>query len=338
VRSFDLYDLAIARILFGIRIVPMQVAAALARRPIEHLGRGRLDDIVRPGTGFHLLVDEPGHAFAAGAAGRFWMPAIPFADVDAWTFAGFAEPGTAKVAWAITVDPRMRGGSWIGLEVRVGFADHDARRAFAPYWFAIGRFSRAIRRAGLAHLRRRLGAIDDIEIRELAGDELIASPRFQATHDVVIEAPPRAVWPWLAQMGADRAGWYSIDRFDNAGRPSARSIHPELQHVAIGDRIRVTPTAPKDAVYVVRDIEADRHLVMCSPGLFDGATDSTRITWAFDLEPIGDSATCLSARVRADYTPRLKTRLYAAAMHPIHGFMERTQLRHLKQRAERMAA
>jgi proline iminopeptidase len=46
---------------------------------------------------------------------------------------------------------------------------------------------------------------------------------------VTIEAPPEQVWPWLAQMGYDRAGWYSWDRLDNGGRPSADRIHPEWQ-------------------------------------------------------------------------------------------------------------
>ena len=33
-------------------------------------------------------------------------------------------------------------------------------------------------------------------------------------------APERA-WPWLAQMGAGRAGWHSWDVLDDGGRRSA---------------------------------------------------------------------------------------------------------------------
>src|ERR1035438_7827126 len=44
---------------------------------------------------------------------------------------------------------------------------------------------------------------------------------------VTIEAPSDQVWPWLVQMGGDRGGWYSWDRLDNGGRPSAQEVHPE---------------------------------------------------------------------------------------------------------------
>jgi hypothetical protein len=55
---------------------------------------------------------------------------------------------------------------------------------------------------------------------------------------VTIEATPEEVWPWLIQMGWDRAGFYSWDLLDNAGRPSARQVHPEWQDLAVGDRLR----------------------------------------------------------------------------------------------------
>jgi hypothetical protein len=37
----------------------------------------------------------------------------------------------------------------------------------------------------------------------------------------VLPAPQGKVWPWLVQMGGGRAGWYSWDRLDNNGKPSA---------------------------------------------------------------------------------------------------------------------
>jgi hypothetical protein len=44
---------------------------------------------------------------------------------------------------------------------------------------------------------------------------------------VTVEASPDQVWPWLVQIGWDRGGWYSWDRLDNAGRPSAHEVHSE---------------------------------------------------------------------------------------------------------------
>jgi hypothetical protein len=48
------------------------------------------------------------------------------------------------------------------------------------------------------------------------GDELVPEPSFNATRAITIDAPPEAVWPWLAQLGYGRAGWCSYDLFDNA--------------------------------------------------------------------------------------------------------------------------
>ena len=66
-------------------------------------------------------------------------------------------------------------------------------------------------------------------------DALVPEPIFASTHAITIDAPPEQVWPWIAQMGAGRAGWYSWDAIDNGGAPSSTRIIPELQSVARGD-------------------------------------------------------------------------------------------------------
>lgn len=45
----------------------------------------------------------------------------------------------------------------------------------------------------------------------LAADELIPDPAIVTTQAVWIEAPPVAIWPWLVQLGQDRAGMYSYE-------------------------------------------------------------------------------------------------------------------------------
>jgi len=60
--------------------------------------------------------------------------------------------------------------------------------------------------------------------RLLPGDDLIGEPLGTLTHAITIDAPPEHVWPWIAQMGAGRAGWYSWDGIDNGGTPSATRI------------------------------------------------------------------------------------------------------------------
>ena len=78
------------------------------------------------------------------------------------------------------------------------------------------------------HLR--WGASDDELAREMPGDELVRDPSFEATSAITVDAPPCAVWPWLVQIGFGRAGFYSYDILDNAGRASAQAILPAYQH------------------------------------------------------------------------------------------------------------
>jgi hypothetical protein len=70
--------------------------------------------------------------------------------------------------------------------------------------------------------------------RSLPGDDLVPNAH-SFTHAITIERSRSDVWPWLVQMGAGRAGWYSYDRIDNGGTPSLDRIAPELQEIAVGD-------------------------------------------------------------------------------------------------------
>ena len=50
-----------------------------------------------------------------------------------------------------------------------------------------------------------LGASEAEVAGAMPGDELVPEPSFNATRATTIDAPPKAVWPWLAQLDA-RAG------------------------------------------------------------------------------------------------------------------------------------
>ncbi|MDH6574679.1 hypothetical protein P3T29_000294 [Kitasatospora sp. MAP5-34] len=54
--------------------------------------------------------------------------------------------------------------------------------------------------------------------------------------------PPQEVWPWLVQMGCNRGGWYSWDRLDNGGRPSAGRIVREWQSLEEGQHLDSVPS------------------------------------------------------------------------------------------------
>ncbi len=91
----------------------------------------------------------------------------------------------------------------------------------------------------------------------LAGDDLVPDASIVETRGVEIGAPPDAVWPWLVQMGYNRAGWYSYDVVDMKGA-SVDRIVPELQELAVGDLV---PNSP-DTAFAVRVLDPGSALVL----------------------------------------------------------------------------
>ena len=129
--------------------------------------------------------------------------------------------------------------------------------------------------------------------RTLPGDGLIPEPIASLTHAITIQRPPRDVWPWLVQMGADRAGWYSYDFIDSDHRPSADRIVPALQTVAVGDLFPAAPGAT-DGFHVLA-FETARYLVL---GWRPAPGAAPIMTWAFVLEWRTDTTTRLIVRAR----------------------------------------
>ena len=60
------------------------------------------------------------------------------------------------------------------------------------------------------------GATDEEVNRALPGDDLISNPKINATHAITIAAPIDEVWPWIAQIGQGRGGFYSYEAIENA--------------------------------------------------------------------------------------------------------------------------
>jgi hypothetical protein len=104
--------------------------------------------------GFTPLV-EPHDGYAAlGYVGRPWTPTGDGRDISAAEFAGFDEPGWAKVVMDLTATA-AGGGSLLRTETRIRLTDEHARRAFGRYWAVVRFGSNAIRRDWLRAARRR---------------------------------------------------------------------------------------------------------------------------------------------------------------------------------------
>jgi hypothetical protein len=193
----------------------------------------------------------------------------------------------------------------------------------------------AVAGAGLAAYARlvrpwalRWGATKEEAARPLPGDEVVAKADFVATRAITIDAPPNQVWPWLVQIGSGRAGWYTYDRIDNAGVPSATEIIPELQRLAVGDLIPMV--AGTDIGLRVKELEPERRMLWWD--------EQGQYSWEWLLEPIDQQTTRLIQRLRVTRHPWTRRMLYELVAANGDVVMQRKLLRGIKQRAERLAA
>ncbi len=334
IRHVDAYRSSFVRALFALRRLPDLLSGRLTGVKAALTPHASVDDFAAPGSDFQLLADVPGQGFVVGAVGRLWQPHLEFHHVAPHDFAAFALPGHSKLAWGLSVTKRRSGGSWVTFELRVARMDEESEAAFERSWPLIAPFAHAIRTAVLGLVQKQLGAIDPAHL-SLPGDLLIPA-RISRTASVVIEAPPLEVWPWLAQMGCHRAGWYGLDQLDNGGLPSARALHPEWQELTVGQRIAATPDRSSELEVLL--IDPGRALVFGSPrhgSSSPGSGEEFKLTWAFVLEGIGEDACWLGARVRATYEPSLDVALRHGWEALVHQAAQHAQLRHLKERVEK---
>jgi hypothetical protein len=338
-RHGNLASSPLVRALFGLRTLP----GRLLGRVSEPL-RLTLDEFTSTPEkpGFQLLGERESEELVVGAIGKVWKMDIPFVHVpDAREFEAFDEPDYIKVAWALRLSRLGERDCRVTFELRVTATDEDAWRKFRAYFALIGPASRFIRRSLLSALLREHGdPASKEEQRPLPGDELLADVAAQLTHGITIAAPVHVIWPWLVQMGCGRAGFYSYDSLDNAGRPSARELHPELQTLTVGDVLPATPH--NEEGFEVLQITAPRALVL--GGLYDPQRARQlpfaavrpavywQVTWSFALEPLDPQHTRLHVRARAACSG--DRRLHLTWIRFVHRFMERAQLRHLAARAE----
>ncbi len=180
----------------------------------------------------------------------------------------------------------------------------------------------------------------------MPGDEIVPHPKLLSTRAVSISAAPASIWPWLVQIGYQRAGWYSYDALeaaagvaDFAEGHSALRILPQFQSLQVGDTIKTDPAGG----FSVVGLEAERWMVLrarinmrgqhiplegpCPAGFFEGS-------WVFALQPTGENQTRLTARFRMTFDQSLPMALFAyLLLEPAVFIMERKMLLGIRQRA-----
>jgi hypothetical protein len=170
------------------------------------------------------------------------------------------------------------------------------------------------------------GATPDEVSRPLPGDDLVTRPTFNATRAISIDAPPEEIWPWLVQVGNKRAGWYSYDLLDNLGRSSARRIIPELQHLAPGDIVPMSPDGTQGIQ--VYSLDRPNSMIWGTPG-------DTSWVWQLDARPNGAR---VITRIRSRIRWQPISIAYSVLMEIGDFWMIRKMLLNLRDRAEGRAA
>lgn len=169
----------------------------------------------------------------------------------------------------------------------------------------------------------------------LPGDELSGNGRYLVQHGVTIHAPADSVWPWLAQLGQDRGGFYSYDWLERSfGDPvhNADRIHPEWQSIKTGDFVRAAPPDYLGGIFG------------SNVGWRAGAVTPGRLLalegWgAFVLQPLDDTTTRFYVRTRGEGQPSLGAVALAPfgllVFEPAHFIMQRGMLLGVRDRAEK---
>ncbi len=165
------------------------------------------------------------------------------------------------------------------------------------------------------------GATADELTMALPGDIDIQPNQVVSTRALTIDAPAAAVWPWLAQIGQNRGGFYSFDWLENlfaADMRNAKVIVPEWQWPTPGDRVYYQ----RDGLYAeINVVTPQRALAM------DG--------WTFFLKDIDDDTTRLIVRYPSmPITGPLDALYYFTIFEPAHLVMEIGMMMGVKDAAE----
>ncbi len=178
------------------------------------------------------------------------------------------------------------------------------------------------------------GAPERIRQLVLPGDSLCTGRKH--TRAVFIHAAPEKIWPWLEQLGQERAGFYSYSFLENivlADMHNVYDIRPEFQRPrSAGDTIWLaSPKRYHDFGYqIFARVDEQRSLVMVSGENFQRLVEGQQVgeTWAFYLQPENEGTWLIA---RSSYDAGLGRYLFYEIPHFI---MEEKMLYTIRKLAE----
>jgi hypothetical protein len=167
----------------------------------------------------------------------------------------------------------------------------------------------------------------------LPGDEVIPNPMYRSTRAVTINAPVEDVWPWIAQLGQDRGGFYSYTWIENmmlADIHSARAVNPGWLTRREGEPLPLTPpnyplglikSKEKSVGPRIRRFEPNQVMVLEGWG-------------SFVLQPLPPGKTRFIMRDPTEPKSLPKKVFWQILFEPGHFAMEREMMKGITARAE----
>jgi hypothetical protein len=185
--------------------------------------------------------------------------------------------------------------------------------------------------------RLRWGTVGTEPTDTLPGDDLVPEPKWSYTLGIAIDAPPESVWPWIAQIGQGRGGFYTYQTLENmvgCKITNATEILSDHQHPVVGGDIYLHPEAPPLRIEIVEPPHA--LILLGSPAEIGGEDTWGTSSWQFVVRPDRDGGSRLLTRGRYDHGSDWKSRLVFGRfpLEVISFVMSRKMMLEIKRLAE----
>ncbi len=173
----------------------------------------------------------------------------------------------------------------------------------------------------------------------LLGDHWIPLPLFKTTRAITILAPVEEIWPWLIQIGQQKAGFYSYTLLENLFGlqiQNASSLHPEWQDLQVGNLVHLHPKGG----FLVASIKENQSLVLVgnartmqgrNTGLVNFVPETV---WSFHLQPNGEGCRLLVRTLSRPSGQRVSDFFLPYGLGLVRFFMEQKMLRTIKRLVE----
>jgi hypothetical protein len=174
----DLDMLSIHSPLFDAVMWARGVPDRVRRRPVVTPPSMRVSDLFDTDAGgdqgdleaqpWVALGEREGREIVFGAVGKVWKPTIEWRRVEPGDYAGFDEPGWAKMAAAFVVHPYGARRSLLTYEARTACTDPDSTTRFGRYWMFVSPGVGVVLRGALRTIEKAAEAAGE---RSPRGDE-----------------------------------------------------------------------------------------------------------------------------------------------------------------------